>query len=57
MQVHLEHPDVHVVQGVTFGWFGFPEDTTPSSRDVVPGLSSGGGGSSQEQVRTLDCVR
>eukprot|EP00798_Chlamydomonas_sp_ICE-L_P004358 gene4358-14478_t len=40
LQIHLEGPDVSLQQGNTFGWAGFPDDTVPSSRDLVPGLSS-----------------
>lgn len=30
--------EVHLKQGNTYSWFGFPEDTEPSSRDFLPGL-------------------
>ena len=32
------------MQTNTHSWFGFPDDTVPSSRDFLPGLSSPGGG-------------
>ncbi|KAL4547159.1 hypothetical protein Ndes2526B_g07937 [Nannochloris sp. 'desiccata'] len=31
--------EVHLKQADNFSWFGFPDDTTPSSRDFVPGLN------------------
>jgi hypothetical protein len=44
--------EVHLHQGGNYSWFGYPEDTEPSSRDFVPGLTeqnekkkkNGGGG-------------
>ncbi|GAX75992.1 hypothetical protein CEUSTIGMA_g3435.t1 [Chlamydomonas eustigma] len=38
VMVHLEAPEVAMHQGNTFSWAGYPEDTTPSSRDYLPGL-------------------
>ena len=34
----LHHPSVHLVQGHNLSWFGYPQDTSPSSRDFAPGL-------------------
>jgi hypothetical protein len=30
------------VQGDNFAWFGFPDDTEPSSRNLLPGLAKVG---------------
>lgn len=32
------HPELKVVQGNNFSWFGRPQDTTPSSIDFFPGI-------------------
>ncbi|GIM02661.1 hypothetical protein Vretimale_7450, partial [Volvox reticuliferus] len=40
MRVHLEAPQVTVVQGPNFSWFGYPEDTPNNARNFVPGLGS-----------------
>ena len=40
IKVHCLDPHVTLVQTKTFSWFGFPDDTTPSSRDFLPGLNS-----------------
>ena len=41
--------ELHAVQADNYSWFGYPDDTTPSARDFLPGLrppgASGGGGS------------
>ena len=38
----IEVQDVHatVRQADNYSWFGFPDDTTPSARDFVPGLGA-----------------
>lgn len=33
-----ESAQVKLMQADNFAWFGFPDDTEPSSRDFVPGL-------------------
>ena len=60
----VNNPQVDLVQGANLSWFGFPEDTTPSSRDFLPGLGKGGDGgaggaggigeSQQEEATTQD---
>jgi hypothetical protein len=37
--LHINGPEVTIVQGEGFSWAGYPDDTTPSSRDFLPGLS------------------
>ncbi|KAF8055821.1 TIC236 [Scenedesmus sp. PABB004] len=39
LQVALASPRVRAVQGSNFSWLGYPADTTPSSRDLLPGLT------------------
>ena len=43
------HPQVDLVQGSNFSWFGYPDDTQPSARNFLPGLSSLGSGGSSSQ--------
>jgi hypothetical protein len=40
LQVTALLPHVTAVQGSTFSWLGYPCDTTPSSRDFLPGLTA-----------------
>jgi len=40
LQVAALQPHVTVVQGYNFSWLGYPADTTPSSRDFLPGLTA-----------------
>jgi hypothetical protein len=40
LQVTAVRPHVTAVQGSTFSWLGYPCDTTPSSRDFLPGLTA-----------------
>jgi uncharacterized membrane protein YgcG len=35
--------EVHLRQADNFSWFGFPDDTSPSARNFLPGLGGGGG--------------
>jgi len=39
LTVRVGGAEVHLKQADNFSWFGFPDDTTPSSRDFVPGLN------------------
>jgi len=39
LTVKVGGAEVHLKQADNFSWFGFPDDTTPSSRDFVPGLN------------------
>lgn len=38
LQLAVHRPHVRVVQGQNFSWLGYPMDTIPSSRDLLPGL-------------------
>lgn len=40
-------PKVDLVQASNYSWFGYPEDTSPSARNFVPGLGRGSGGGSE----------
>lgn len=40
LQVTALRPHVTAVQGSNFSWLGYPADTTPSSRDFLPGLTA-----------------
>jgi hypothetical protein len=40
LQVTALRPVVTAVQGHNFSWLGYPADTTPSSRDFLPGLTA-----------------
>ena len=33
-------PQITLVQGENFSWFGYPDDTSPSARNFLPGLHS-----------------
>ncbi|KAK9840821.1 hypothetical protein WJX81_007219 [Elliptochloris bilobata] len=39
LRLHAPNAQVKLVQADNFAWFGFPDDTEPSSREFVPGLS------------------
>jgi hypothetical protein len=38
---------VSLIQADNFSWFGYPDDTVPSARNLVPGLA---------KVRTMTCA-
>lgn len=46
-------PHVTAVQGPNYSWLGYPGDTTPSSRDLLPGLTA----QQQEQQQQQDDER
>lgn len=50
LTVRAHQARVELVQGPNYSWFGYPEDTTPSARNFLPGASRAGrnGGSSSE---------
>jgi hypothetical protein len=39
LDIDVQRVDVTLCQAQNFSWFGYPEDTLPSARDFVPGLS------------------
>jgi hypothetical protein len=39
LTVKIGGAEVHLKQADNFSWFGFPDDTVPSSREFVPGLT------------------
>lgn len=40
LAVGIDMPEVTLVQGDGFSWLGYPDDTVPSSRDLIPGLTA-----------------
>ena len=50
LTARAKEAELHAVQADNYSWFGYPDDTVPSSRNFLPGLrrSGGGGGSSSE---------
>lgn len=38
LALHAKSPCASMVQGYNFSWLGYPQDTVPSSRDLLPGL-------------------
>ncbi len=54
--LHIAACDAHVqlVQGPNLSWLGYPQDTNPSSRDLLPGLARPGGHQVMEQALLAD---
>ncbi|KAK9804274.1 hypothetical protein WJX72_004315 [[Myrmecia] bisecta] len=41
LRLHAPQAQVTLVQNNNFSWFGYPDDTQPTARNVVPGLAQG----------------
>lgn len=49
LALHLQGVRVRAVQASNLSWLGYPQDTEPSSRDFLPGLSGGQRGEEREE--------